>query len=148
LGPVRVHPGRLSVSRTFGDPHAKFERYGGNPDVVIAVPDITTMKIDREKHDFIVIASDGIYDRMSSEEVISLVWDQVSIIHETVHMPTVHELCGRGVERILRAAMQRGTSDNVSAIVIALPNFQDFLSKPNPLPPPLVYSRNNPSDSK
>ena len=132
------------MSRTFGDPHAKFERYGGNPDVVIAVPDITTIQIDREKHDFIVIASDGIYDRMSSEEVISLVWDQVSIIHETVHMPTVHEICGRGVERILRAAMQRGTSDNVSAIVIALPNFQDFFSKPNPLPPPLVYSRNNP----
>jgi protein phosphatase 2C family protein 2/3 len=120
---VRVHPGRLSVSRTFGDPHAKFERYGGNPDVVIATPDIKIMKIDHEKHDFIVIASDGIYDRMSSEEVISLVWDQVTIIHETVHMPTIHELCGRGVERILRAAMQRGTSDNVSAIVIALPNF-------------------------
>jgi len=63
------------VSRTFGDPHAKFERYGGNPRVVSATPDITNVRIDLQKHDFIVIASDGIFDRMTSEEVISLVWD-------------------------------------------------------------------------
>ena len=118
-----MNPGRLSVSRTFGDPLAKFERFGGNPDVVIATPDITSIKVDMKKHDFIVVASDGIFDRMTSEEVISMVWDQVSIIHEALYMPTVHELCGKGVERILRAAMHRGTSDNLSAIVIALPNF-------------------------
>lgn len=75
MGPVRVHPGRLSVSRTIGDPHAKFERYGGNPDVVIAVPDVTSFKIQDSVHDFIIIASDGIYDRMTTEEVTSLVWD-------------------------------------------------------------------------
>ncbi len=93
------------MSRTFGDPHAKFERYGGNPDVVIAIPDITNVRIDLQKHDFIVIASDGIFDRMTSDEVISLVWDQVNIIHDSLHMPTVHDLCRKGVERILRAAM-------------------------------------------
>jgi protein phosphatase 2C family protein 2/3 len=78
IGPIRVHPGRLSVSRTFGDPHAKFEKYGGNPHVVIAVPDITTLKVHSDKHDFVIIGSDGIYDRMSSEEVVSLVWDQIT----------------------------------------------------------------------
>lgn len=36
LGPFRVLPGRLSVSRTFGDIEAKLERYGGKPGVVIA----------------------------------------------------------------------------------------------------------------
>jgi protein phosphatase 2C family protein 2/3 len=82
MGPVRVHPGRLSVSRTIGDPHAKFERYGGNPDVVIAVPDVTTFKILDNVHDFIIIASDGVYDRMTTEEVTSLVWDQCSVIHD------------------------------------------------------------------
>ena len=40
LGPVRVNPGRLSVSRTFGDIEAKFEKFGGNPKVVIAEPEI------------------------------------------------------------------------------------------------------------
>lgn len=79
IGPVRVHPGRLSVSRTFGDPHAKFERLGGNPNVVIAVPDITNFKVINSHHDFIIIASDGIYDRLTTEEVASLVWDQCHI---------------------------------------------------------------------
>ncbi len=33
-------PGRLSVCRTFGDPEAKLEFKGGNPNVVTAEPDI------------------------------------------------------------------------------------------------------------
>lgn len=40
LGPHRVFPGRLSVSRTFGDIEAKNEAVGGNRRVVIADPDI------------------------------------------------------------------------------------------------------------
>jgi protein phosphatase 2C family protein 2/3 len=40
VGPIRVLPGRLSVSRTFGDPEAKFEFRGGNPNVVVCKPDI------------------------------------------------------------------------------------------------------------
>lgn len=40
MGPVRVNPGRLSVSRTFGDVEAKHPRFGGNPKVVVAEPEI------------------------------------------------------------------------------------------------------------
>lgn len=40
VGPIRVLPGRLSVSRTFGDPEAKFEFRSGNPNVVVCKPDI------------------------------------------------------------------------------------------------------------
>ena len=40
MGPVRVNPGRLSVSRTFGDIEAKLTRFGGNPKVVVAEPEI------------------------------------------------------------------------------------------------------------
>ena len=40
VGPLRVLPGRLSVARTFGDIEAKLPKYGGNPDVVIATPEI------------------------------------------------------------------------------------------------------------
>jgi protein phosphatase 2C family protein 2/3 len=40
LGPARVLPGKLSVSRTFGDCTAKFEQYGGNPKCIVAEPEI------------------------------------------------------------------------------------------------------------
>jgi protein phosphatase 2C family protein 2/3 len=40
VGPIRVLPGRLSVSKTFGDPDAKYEFRGGNPKVVVCEPEI------------------------------------------------------------------------------------------------------------
>lgn len=56
LGPHRVLPGRLSVSRTFGDIEAKLPKFGGNPNVVIATPVIKTFRVSPD-HDFIVLAS-------------------------------------------------------------------------------------------
>ena len=73
-GPLRVFPGRLSVCRTFGDVEAKNEKLGGNPNVVIAEPDIFIFDIDDDM-DFIILGSDGIYDKMSSEDVIKAGWD-------------------------------------------------------------------------
>jgi len=46
VGPMRVLPGRLSVSRTFGDIEAKLQQFGGNPNVVIATPEITCFKLN------------------------------------------------------------------------------------------------------
>ena len=45
LGPHRVLPGRLSVSRTFGDIQAKLKKHGGNPKVLIAKPDIKILQL-------------------------------------------------------------------------------------------------------
>ena len=65
IGPMRVMPGRLSVSRTFGDCIAKMEKYGGNPKCIIADPEVFTTKITDEL-DYVLIGSDGIFDRIST----------------------------------------------------------------------------------
>ena len=72
-GPYRVFPGRLSVSRTFGDIEAKIEKYEGNPNVVIAEPDITAFKI-KSNFDFIIIGCDGIFDKLDNKDCVQLVW--------------------------------------------------------------------------
>lgn len=54
LGPHRVFPGRLSVSRTFGDVEAKEPALGGIKDVISSEPDIFSFKIDNSC-DFIVL---------------------------------------------------------------------------------------------
>lgn len=78
-----MFPGRLSVSRTFGDIEAKREKYGGNPNVVIANPDIKEFVID-DKMDFLLLGcklllsfvlmfyflGDGIFDKITNEEVL------------------------------------------------------------------------------
>lgn len=64
-----MFPGRLSVSRTFGDIEAKMTKYGGNPKVVIAEPEIQTFEID-DSTDFFVLGCDGIYDKLTSKESV------------------------------------------------------------------------------
>jgi protein phosphatase 2C family protein 2/3 len=74
IGPIRVLPGRLSVSRTFGDPEAKLAYRGGNMNVVKAEPEIRSFQIQKN-HDFIILASDGVYDKMSNEDISRGVWE-------------------------------------------------------------------------
>jgi protein phosphatase 2C family protein 2/3 len=61
------------VCRTFGDPDAKLEYRGGHPNVVQAVPEIKTFKISNN-HDFVILASDGIYDKLSDQDIGKCVW--------------------------------------------------------------------------
>lgn len=44
------------MTRTFGDIEAKLQKLGGNPNVVIAIPDIKEFEIS-EDLDFIILAS-------------------------------------------------------------------------------------------
>ena len=67
VGPLRVLPGRLSVSRTFGDVEAKLVKYGGNPNVVVATPEIKSFRITKD-HDFIVMACDGVFDKLNNKD--------------------------------------------------------------------------------
>ena len=53
-GPWRILPGKLSVSRSFGDICAKDSRFGGNPQVLISLPDIRQVTLTH-KMDFILI---------------------------------------------------------------------------------------------
>ena len=39
---------------------------------VLCEPEIRVLEIDRQRDDFIILASDGLYDRFSSEECINL----------------------------------------------------------------------------
>jgi len=68
FGPHRVLPGRLSVSRTFGDIAAKKQSEGGNPNVIIATPEIRSFRITQEC-DYLLIASDGVWDKLTNKEV-------------------------------------------------------------------------------
>jgi len=76
LGPHRVFPGRLSVSRSFGDIEAKLPKYGGNMQVIVADPEIRVFDVD-DSMDYILLACDGIFDKMESKEVIQTVWEGV-----------------------------------------------------------------------
>ena len=54
---------------------AKLEYLGGNPKVVVATPDVTNFRLRENTHDFIIIASDGVFDKMRTDEVVNTIWN-------------------------------------------------------------------------
>jgi len=114
LGPHRVLPGRLSVSRTFGDMEAKLPKYGGNPNVVIAEPEIRAMKIDKSC-DFIALACDGIFDKLTNQDVIKTAWDSTQF-----RANDIHHQCSIAVEALMKESLIRRTLDNITVVMISL----------------------------
>ena len=66
IGPYRVLPGKLSVARTFGDIEAKNPDLGGLKGVIVCDPEVTQIKNASCDIDFIILGSDGIYDKLST----------------------------------------------------------------------------------
>ena len=125
--PWRIMPGRLSVSRTFGDIMAKEEKFGGNKTAIIALPDITEIELDNQ-YNFIIIGCDGIFDVLKNEELlecIEIVLKEKNITN--LKDINIHELCGDFAAMIIKSALAKDSFDNVSCIVIVI-NLEPFLS--------------------
>ena len=117
LGPYRVLPGRLSVSRTIGDIEAKGVQFGGNPNVIISSPDIFCYDLERDNIDFLILGCDGIYDQITSEEILDCAW---MIFNNKEMNYNLHQKCGIIVDFILKASMARKSFDNITCVIIAL----------------------------
>ncbi|KAL1339592.1 hypothetical protein AAHE18_U049400 [Arachis hypogaea] len=94
----RVGPPALQVTRSIGDDDLK--------PAVTAEPEITESILSVED-EFLVMASDGLWDIMSGEEVIK-------IIKDTVKEP------GMCSKRLATEAVERGSRDNITVIVVFL----------------------------
>ena len=126
--PWRVFPGRLSVSRTFGDVEAKNEKFGGNKNVVVAMPDINEIDLN-EDFNLIVLGCDGIFDVLSNEEILECVKivlkeKNIKEINDNVD---ISKLCGDFAEMIIKSSLAKDSFDNVSCIVIAI-NIKDLIN--------------------
>ena len=124
VGPQRVLPGRLSVCRTFGDPEAKLHQYGGNPNVIIATPEIKTFEITHN-HDFIVLGWDGIFDKLNNQDTVQWVWNSVK---DSLHKNQVHNQWALGVEYVIKNSLLKKTLDNVTVVMVAFNGFEKYIN--------------------
>ena len=137
LGPHRVFPGSLSVSRTVGDAAAKVSAFGGNPKVVISEPDIYCFDLDKEDIDFVILGCDGIYDQLTSQDVFKCAYMMIDfsksyntkeknneINKEDKDEIDIYATCANIVDFILKASMSRKSFDNVTCLIVA---FKDLL---------------------
>lgn len=123
--------GVLAVSRAFGDPDFKGEglksllqkgvvdgywtqefadaqQFVGDP--ITSVPDVLEISVTKDTDEFIIVASDGLWDVISTEEGCKFTRnDLLKGKHPT-----------QAAERLVEIACRRRTSDNVAVVVIDL----------------------------
>ena len=142
LGPYRVFPGSLSVSRTIGDAYSKLEFLGGNPKVVICEPDIYCFDLEEEDIDFVILGCDGIYDQLTSQDVFNCAYMMIDYSknynlknfskykNEEGEKDDIdlYTTCANIVDFILKASMIRKSFDNVTCLIVA---FKDLLYNEN-----------------
>jgi hypothetical protein len=122
-GPFRILPGRLSVSRSFGDAEAKIPSLGGNPQVLISTPEITSFKINKNS-DFIILGCDGIFDKLTNTEVVQSIW----AMSQPGSMGSgIFDHSGRCVDNLLKNSLARASLDNLTSILICFENFKNVL---------------------
>lgn len=96
--------GRLAVSRAIGD--FEYKSSIGSETVVSSEPEIKKRPLDGSE-EFLVLACDGLFDVMSSESVGNFVRNRISLDPNTI--------C---VDLIAESVSKRGTTDNVTVIVV------------------------------
>ena len=98
--------GNLALSRAIGD---RSERPW-----VTNTADISHYLIE-EDDEFIILATDGLYDVMTSQDVVTFVNDMRST---TPHTNRRHEMQRDMAKYLVDEAMKRGTNDNVTVLVV------------------------------
>jgi len=105
----------LTFSRTFGDIEAKIKELGGLEGVIVADPEITILEVP-ENLDYIVIGSDGIFDKMNNDEIVRAGWTGLSSTDDP--MTCYKQAC----DTIMTQSLLKKTQDNISAVVVAFRN--------------------------
>ena len=118
-GLFRVNPGKLKVTRAFGNIDAKLQKFGGNPKVCIAEPDITHFSID-DSCDFLVIATSSLFQYFDYKEVVSIVWESISLSIQK----DLHSQLSSAVENLISKAEIKGASKSITCMVIAFKSMQ------------------------
>ena len=149
IGPYRVSPGKLSVSRTVGDAEGKIEKIGGNKNVLISFPDIFEFNLDKDDIDFFILGCDGIYEQLKSKEVLDCAWktinNNIKFIEKNKKDKNIknsfkgnygneidmNTTSGNIIDFILKASMLRKSFDNVTCLFISFKNFFENNENPN-----------------
>uniref|UniRef100_A0A1J3JPX2 protein-serine/threonine phosphatase n=1 Tax=Noccaea caerulescens TaxID=107243 RepID=A0A1J3JPX2_NOCCA len=124
--------GVLAMSRSIGDRYLKPS--------VIPDPEVTSVRRVKED-DCLILASDGLWDVMTNEEVCDLARKRILLWHKKNAMAgealLPAEKRGEGkdpaamsaAEYLSKMALQRGSKDNISVVVVDLKGVRKFKSK-------------------
>lgn len=99
--------GKLAVSRALGDSEYKMPRTKAN--FVSNEPYSASLELN-ETHEFIVLACDGLWDKMTHQEVIDYVHEHLALGQNSQQIS----------ELLAQHALDKGSRDNVTVIIVLL----------------------------
>lgn len=111
-GSKRLVPGNILVTRCFGCYKTKLEN-----SAIVAVPEIRSTKMKADM-DCLVLMSDGIWEVVNKHEISNVIWKIMDRMEGGLM-----EKVSRVVTQIIKSALDRKSSDNVSVIIIGLNRF-------------------------
>ncbi|KAF4668308.1 hypothetical protein FOL47_003083 [Perkinsus chesapeaki] len=106
--------GRLAVSRAFGDIEYKTGLPDDQSPLVICEPEIHADTL-RDEDEFIVLACDGLFDVLSSQEVVDFVRGRFLRMSKGEQDPTTV-----AQELVQEAIIEKGSRDNVTCVIVML----------------------------
>lgn len=126
--------GSISISRSFGDKHLK------DKDLLTAEPEIKGPIPITKDHEFLIIATDGIWNVMSSQDAVDIVRTAIA---NGKHAS----------DELIASAVERSCSDNMCVIIVSLRHYlAEYLkppqNQPNPMGMHLPTPRYTPSKNK
>lgn len=74
----------------------------------------------KNEHDFIIIGSDGVWDSLSSKEVIKFCWENITKVD-------LKKSCSLLCESLMNEAIRKGSLDNISIICIPLNGLHEYI---------------------
>ncbi|KAK4273099.1 hypothetical protein QN277_021562 [Acacia crassicarpa] len=103
--------GLLAITRAIGD--VSFKSYG-----VISVPEVTDWQPVTANDSYLVVASDGVFEKMSSQDVCDMLWEAHSYGNPRSEFS---RSCSYSLaDCIVKTALKKGSMDNVAAVVVPL----------------------------
>lgn len=99
----------MAVSRGIGDAHLK--------QWIVADPDTTTLLVDQQC-EFLILASDGLWDKIDNQEAVDLVRPLCTSNDKASRMAACR--------RLVETSISRGSTDDISVVIIQLQNFSSF----------------------
>jgi len=120
IGPCHRVDGNLNLSRALGDFDLKANsRLPAHKQKVIAVPDTSTTKFQGGSQELLVIGCDGLFERLSNQDVADVVWPRwkQGMSLERIGQELLLKCCARSQGSM---PIEAGT-DNETVIIVRLP---------------------------
>ncbi|XP_059625186.1 probable protein phosphatase 2C 51 [Cornus florida] len=112
--------GHFPMTRAIGD--VPLKKYG-----IIPVPELTDWQPLTANDSYLVVASDGIFESLSPQNVCDLLSDAHLHRNRRLKLPSS---CSSLADCIVRTAFERGSTDNLSVVVVPM-GTADFSQEPS-----------------